>query len=115
MPDDIKTYVTLEDHFNSRICQIERSIASTAIQLEKRLDSMNEFRAQLKDQATTLMPRSEMDIHFQSIDKDIRELRESKANLEGKASQTSVMIAFIISGLSLLLSLAGIAIKFLGK
>jgi len=44
---------------------------------------------------------------------DIRFLRESKAKLEGAASQKSVIVAYIISGISLLFTLINLLIEYL--
>jgi predicted sugar kinase len=77
----------------------------SAAMLEKRLESMNEFRLQLKDQAGTFYTKGEHEVYMSSVEKDLRMLRESKATLEGKASQTSVTVALIISGLGLIAGL----------
>jgi hypothetical protein len=77
----------------------------SAAMLEKRLESMNEFRLQLKDQAGTFYTKGEHEIYMVSVEKDLRMLRESKATLEGKASQTSVNVALIISVLGLVAAL----------
>ena len=81
--------------------------------LEKRLESMNEFRLQLKDQAGTFFTKNEHEVYMSSVEKDLRVLRESKANLEGKASQSSVNVALIISLLGLGISLVSAAKQFL--
>jgi hypothetical protein len=77
----------------------------SAAMLEKRLESMNEFRAQLKDQAGTFFTRNEHDAYGTSVEKDLRVFREFKANLEGKASQTAVNIALLVSVIGIVISL----------
>jgi hypothetical protein len=84
----------------------------SAAMLEKRLESMNEFRLQLKDQAGTFFTKSEHAVFMTSVEKDLRVLRESKANLEGKASQSAVNVALIVSLLGLALSLIGLVKGF---
>ena len=78
----------------------------SAAMLEKRLESMNEFRLQLKDQAGTFFTRNEHSTYMTSVEKDLRMLRESKANLEGKATQTSVNISTAIAVIGVMLGLA---------
>ena len=46
--------------------------------LNSRLDSMNEFRAQLKDQAGTFMLRNEADIHSMAVQSTLRRLELSE-------------------------------------
>src|ERR1019366_7802014 len=88
--------------------QRERDMLSVV--LEKRLDSMNEFRESLKDQANLMLTRNEHEIYIQKVDSDIRILRESRAELAGKASQASVNITFLVA---LIGSLSGLVTLFL--
>ena len=76
----------------------------SAAMLEKRLESMNEFRAQLKDQAGTFFTRNEHSTYMTSVEKDLRILRESKANLEGKATSLSVNISTTIAIIGVILA-----------
>ena len=77
----------------------------SAAMLEKRLESMNEFRLQLKDQAGTFFTRNEHEVYMTSVEKDLRVLRESKAMLEGKATQTAVNISTVIAIIGVALAL----------
>lgn len=122
--------VTLKEHFNERLrlheiahdslkemikslytyvdlksTNIEKSTTLARESMEKRLESMNEFRASLKDQRNEMVTRAEYTAKVRMLDEDIRTLREAKANLEGKASMSSVYIAYIISAISIGLSL----------
>ncbi len=99
------TSISLEKHFESRIAALEKSIDSTARVLDRRLEGMNEFREALKDQASKFITRSELSIIFERIDADIRLLREYKSIMEGKASQNSVAISYIISAIVLAISI----------
>lgn len=96
--------------------QVEASrvaVALAANDLKSRLDAMNEFRAALKDQATNFVPRAELEHNFENLAKDIKNLELSKALIEGKASQQSMNITWVISGLSLLISIVTILKNFL--
>ena len=73
---------------------------------------MNEFRGQLKDQAAGLFPRSEHEIFMRAVDKDIRELRESRALLAGKASQNAVNLSTVIAILGILLAIVSLVHSF---
>ena len=103
--------VSLKEHFESRIVALEKATTIAAINMEKRLDGMNEFRSQLKDQASTFISRNEYTVMMEKLQQDIKTLQISKANLEGKASQQSVLIAYLISIISLCIAL----ISFFGK
>lgn len=103
-----KLYVSLRDHFDSRIVAIEKYTATAAGVLEKRLESMNEFREALKNQATQFVTRAELNAIRERFDLDIRILREYKAAMDGKASQLSVIISALIAVVSLAISILGI-------
>ena len=85
-----------------QLVSIDKALGLAHCQMEKRLDGMNEFRQALKDQASEFITKNE----YKRTVEDIRELRESRAELKGKASQLSVYIAW-------LLAIAGIFITFL--
>jgi hypothetical protein len=65
---------------------------------------MNEFRAQLKDQASTFIPRVEYETHYDQVCDDVKDLRESRAELKGKADQSSVNIAYLIGFIGIIIA-----------
>lgn len=80
----------------------------------------NEFRGQLEDQANRLISKSESSILFGSVEakmesqqKQIDELLQNKAKLEGKANQSSVLIALLISTISIIIGVIGIISQFI--
>jgi len=99
--------------FETKITANEKAVELASKTLSARLDLMNEFRMQLKDQAATFFPRVEHDIYIKSVDKDIRELRESKALLEGKASQNAVNLSTIIAIVGTLLAIISLVHSFI--
>jgi hypothetical protein len=71
---------------------------------EKRFDSVNEFRGQLKDQAATLIPRSEADVKFAALDKEMKDLKDTQiaittalATSQGRSSGFSASWAIAVS------------------
>jgi hypothetical protein len=107
---DLKvTAVEKAAELKSKVVEVSTTLA--AQNLEKRLDHMNEFREALSDQATTFITKSEYNIHNDIIINDVRMLRESKSQLEGKASQSSVNIAYILSIISIIVALIAIFFK----
>lgn len=109
-------------NLNQRIDTIDTATTLAAVQMEKRLEGMNEFRAALKDQVAQYVTRAEYDADKKAgsaatmereerTDADIRMLRESKATLEGKASQKSVTVVLAISIVGVILSVIGILIR----
>lgn len=141
-----KSEITLKEYFESRLNALEKATTIVANGLEKattiaaagmdkRLEGMNEFREQLRDQTSTFITRNEHEIivlritediknikafdasfftraehqiYREKTENDIRILRESKATLDGKASQLSTNIALILAIAGLLISLGGL-------
>lgn len=52
--------VSLKEHLNSRIDDVKDSVKTAYTSMEKRLESMNEFRAQLREQSATFVTRKEL-------------------------------------------------------
>lgn len=77
-----------------------------------RLEAMNEFRSQLNTQASRFVTRDEVDRIVTSIESDIRFLRESRAEIAGKANQSSVMIATTIAIIGAIIAIFEFASKF---
>lgn len=59
----------------------EKAVAKAEIAADKRFDSVNEFRAQLADQAATLMPRKEVEALFAEQIRQLAELRAGMADM----------------------------------
>lgn len=123
--------VSLKEFLIDKIENLQLSIKLAHASMEKRLESMNEFRNSLKDQENKYVTYNTFDILHKQVEdlkdliqrlvskdtielmqKQIDELRLSKANLEGKASQNSVNIATIMAAIGVLLALIDFILKF---
>ena len=96
-----------KEYYEIRFLSMEKAVATAQSALDKRLDGMNEFRSTLKDQSASFITRAE----HAALEREIQDLRESRAELTGKASQTSVLVAYILSALGLLVSVVEIFIR----
>ncbi len=67
--------VSLKEFLNSRIDEIKDSVKVAYTSMEKRLEGMNEFRGQLKDQTAKFVTREEIDAKILNVDKDLRSLQ----------------------------------------
>lgn len=114
--------VTLKEYFDTRFNELKNYIDIKFSSIEKasclaqenlntRLESMNEFRDSLKDQTAQYITRAEYNLIVAKYDADIRILRESSAELRGKASQQSVNIAYAISVVSIIIGILAVYIK----
>jgi len=101
----VGTAQTLERSNTATAEALEKSTNAAMMVLEKRLDLMNEFRGAMADQAGSYFTRIEHEAYQKAVESDLRVLRESKAELAGKASQASVNITFVLAMIG---SLAGV-------
>jgi hypothetical protein len=97
--------VDVKDLFNSKFEALEKATTIVAQNLEKRFDSHNEFRAQLKEQAGTFITRAEYQGMKDKLESEIDDLKSSRDILAGKASQKSVTISYIIGGIGIIIAL----------
>jgi hypothetical protein len=103
-----------KEYFDVRINLMQAAIDVAYRDMEKRLDGMNEFRNTLKDQGATFFPRQEHEVFKVGIDNNFRELFKAKDTAEGKASQSTVNIALVISVFGVLFGIIGIILRLLG-
>jgi len=68
----------LDTIFRMQIETITKNTALASLQIDKRLESMNEFRDTLRDQAGRLATRSELETSNQALNERIKTQSESK-------------------------------------
>jgi len=97
---------------DKRFEYIEKATLKTEIAAEKRFESVNEFRGQLRDQQNTLVTKNEVNIRFENIEKKIDFLEKCSFSSEGKNKGVGlvwgiiiVVVSFIISGISIAVSI----------
>lgn len=62
----------------------KEAVIKAELASEKRFESINEFRGQLADQASTLMPRAETEIRLKGITERIEVIDKSVVRSEGR-------------------------------
>ena len=103
--------VSLKEYFDTRLGAVERATDLAAHTLEKRLESMNEFRSTLKDQASKFVTRDELCIQLRPILEELKELKSYKDQAVGKASQASVTTATGLALVGLIIGLVSLVSK----
>jgi hypothetical protein len=81
------TLGALKQYVDRRFEEKDRQVTAALIASEKRLDGMNEFRDQLRDQAATLLPRAEYDARQQQINDDLGQLRQYQDQTRGAVAE----------------------------
>lgn len=97
---------SLELRVTERFEEIKNEASATLKSLDKRLESMNEFRAAISDQAATHITRDEYAMGHQRVIEDIKFLREARAQMEGKATTNSVLLGYVFTTISIIIACA---------
>jgi hypothetical protein len=110
-PGNGKNVVSLREYIEEKFMAAEKANTLFMDRLDDRLEGMNQFREELRTQASQFMTRKEWELAHARVLEDIRFLREAKAGMEGKASQLSVNITFLVSLIGLAVAVAGLLMR----
>lgn len=69
--------IAAKEAVNAALSAAQTAVNKAEIANEKRLDNQNEFRGQLKDQASTLLPRTEAEARFKAIEVDLNRMNNA--------------------------------------
>ncbi len=83
--------------------EVAQNLASD--NLKVRLDSLNEWRLQNKDERSNFMTRDYYEVRHQELQKQVDDLRLSRAALEGRASMNSVYVAYLFSAIGIIIGI----------
>jgi hypothetical protein len=78
----------------------EKAVGKAEIAAEKRFDSVNEFRAQLADQATTFMPRAEAEAMVNRNSERIQEVTDRINRSEGRGVGLNAGWVYLLAGIA---------------
>lgn len=73
---------------NAALSAAEKAVTKAEIAAEKRFDSVNEFRGQLKDQTATFIPRQEAQVLVDNLTERVRKTEDSLSRYGGVILQT---------------------------
>lgn len=88
----------------------ERAVNKAEIAAEKRFDNVNEFRAQLADQAANLMPRSESTVLLDALDSRLKNVEARMNQQRGQASGLDRAQTLTFAAVGVLVALLGITV-----
>ena len=93
--------VSLKEYFESRLAEQEKAREIAFQALDRRLESMNEFRKTISDQTNCQTTRRE----HETLQERVKQLELKGAEFQGKASQSSVNFATLVSVLGILIGI----------
>jgi hypothetical protein len=108
----------LEKRMDERYEAQERAITVAREAAEKRLDKMNEFRETLRDQSKTFVTKSDLEAYQRLVNTqigantdDIKDIQLSDAALAGKASQSQVIVSYLLGIAGIIFGIINIITK----
>ena len=103
-----KDIVTLRDLMYAELKAIKATMEATDKTIDHRLQAMNELREQINRERGQYIGRVEHSATHEQLASDIRELRESRAELAGKASMSAFYLTGTVAVISMIISIASL-------
>jgi hypothetical protein len=101
-----------DERVTQRYQAMELAVNKAEVATEKRFECVNEFRAQLGDQSRTLMPRIETEVLLKNANDKIDALTIKVEKSENIKAGGNAMIAYIVAGISILITIITLLGKF---
>ena len=105
----------LSKHLEAQARSHDEARALAAENLDARLDKLNELREQVTAQEIKYATKNEAYLKFDGIEKEVKELQLSRAEMSGKASQNAVIFAWGIGAAGLITAVISLLLRFMGK
>jgi Flp pilus assembly protein TadB len=108
--DVLKAILAERDRrYDDRFGAQERANTIALDAANERLARMNEFRAQLTDQAATFATRTEMNAEFRAVNATLARLETKDANNAGRGSGMSQLWGFIVGAAGVIIAVVAVA------
>jgi hypothetical protein len=88
----------------------DKAVQKAEVANEKRFDSVNEFRAQLTDQAATFMPRHEAEARWNGLAEKIDDLKERLGATVGRSAGLAAGWGYMVASVGLAAAVVGIIV-----
>jgi hypothetical protein len=98
----------------SALLSAEKAVLRAQADIEKRFDSVNEFRQTLSDQAATFATRIEVDQRYATIEKDLRIMSSRIDKAEGASTGRGGSWVYLVQVVSLIGALVAIYLSTRG-
>ena len=108
-------FAALKEYIDSEFMAIDNARHLAALNLDSRLDKLNELREAVTTQENKYATKGEVQLRFEAVEKDIRQLLLSRAEMSGKASQNAVIFAWGTGAAGLIAAVVSLLLRFVGK
>jgi len=107
------TILSLKEYFERRLTDMEKAVTKAEAAHERRLEGMNEFRNQLKDQQQTFVDKSYYNSQHAILEEKIRDVKLYIDKLDARKEGGNIVWAYVVSGISLFLALLSFALTLI--
>ena len=104
--------VALEKSTAAALAAAQMAVNKAEVANEKRLDSVNEFRGQLRDQASTFMQTKEAEAKLSAMNERLVALTARMDKSEAKGEGAGALWGYLVAALGVGLGIAGLVIAF---
>ncbi len=91
---------TLKQYVDSQSIAHERAITAALASIDRRLDSMNEFRDQLKDQTVGFITRVEYNARHSDIENQLNTLKGTRREGSTSTLQAAMMVLLALTSVT---------------
>jgi hypothetical protein len=105
--------VSLREYVDTRFTEQDRKVVQARDELERRLDILNGEREQLRDRDATFVTIPVFVAFQEKVGEFMIEIRGFRDTLQGKADQSSMTYTWIVSGVTLILSIAALIVSIM--
>lgn len=103
--------ISIRDYVDQRFKDSQRAIDKAEEAISNRLDGMNEFRDTLRDQAARFITREELGTILGKLQDNVNALQKLADIAEGKASMRSVVGAYALAIVGIIIAIIKAAAK----
>ena len=101
-----------KENTEARFKSSDEAIGIATMNIDRRLAEMNEFRGQLKDQASTFITRQEYYSAHEAFRETMRKLENWQASIQGMATQKSVTGSYFLGMLAICIAILDIVLRY---
>lgn len=105
-------FIAQEKSMMAALLAVREAVVKAEAAAEKRFDSVNEFRATLKDQQLTLMSRNEADVRFKAIETKLSAIETQQHIMSGKMEGVNWLWTLLVGAIGLVM---GVVLFFRSK
>ena len=103
----------LEETVDFRFDAVEQARRIAAEVTDVRLKNTNEWRESVQNREVSFFTKTEHEAYEKAVEVELRVFRELKTIVDTKANQRSLTVAYIMSGISLLIGVGGFTLAIL--